>query len=214
MNIGALSSWAGAVVSILTVGGGAIRSWRRRPLVDWILTGAMDSPTELTQTWLQGEVTVANIGDGDAHRVAVHIGPRFPDRSQILERRPLLKPGDSITTRIGAADTNYDNTAIWVTWTDPPIRRHREQTSRHMLLAEHITENPRVRVHIDNREAVREWVANDPQIKEFFRGAREQVLQKQASESTDSEIEVTPGDGYEGSTPTPEEPPATPRDNG
>jgi hypothetical protein len=117
------------------------------------LVGEMQTPsTFTTATHLRGNGTVSNFGDGDAHRVTVYICPTAaPPGYEVLARSPLFKPGDSLEIDINVGELVYDYTSIWVAWTNPPIRRHRQKKVE-MPLNKHLTESQLLRIHIDRRQ--------------------------------------------------------------
>lgn len=128
-----------------------------RPIVNWTLDGEMQTPsTGSIGTHLRGKGTVSNFGDGDAHRVTVYISPKAAHpEGEVLARSPLLKPGDSLEIDINVGELMYDYTSIWVTWTNPPIRRHRQKKSE-MPLNKNLTESQLLRIHIDQRRREQE----------------------------------------------------------
>lgn len=149
---GAVSSWVAAGISVTAFGAGTVRAIWNRPQVDWALTGEMKWPNrgsvpddEKGRVWLETLATISNFGDGDAHRVSVHIHRGDAPESQILATHPLLKPGDKLDINVGVLAQHWDNTHIWLTWTSPPIRRHREQSSPRLLVSEHLEQSKGMR---------------------------------------------------------------------
>lgn len=150
--VGTISSWVAAAISLATVGFSTARAMWNRSIVDWVLVGEMQTPvTGSIGSSLRGKAVVSNIGDGDAHRVTVYIGPRAHTDAEVLARSPLLKPGDSLEMNIDVGELVYDHTSIWVTWTYPPIRRHRQKKSPEMPLNKHLNESQLLRIHVDRR---------------------------------------------------------------
>lgn len=125
---GAVSSWVAAGLSITAFGAGTVRAWWNRPQVDWALTGLMKWPNYDRPgfNWLEGIAKVSNFGDGNAHRISVHIHRGTAELSQVIATSPLMKPGDDLEFPIGVGADHWDNTHVWMTWTPPPIRRRRE----------------------------------------------------------------------------------------
>jgi len=130
-----------------------------QPIVTWTLDGEMQTPPTVSPTpvtHLRGKGTVSNFGDGDAHHVAVYICPKAaPPGYEVLARSPLLKPGDSLEIDINVGELVYVYTSIWVTWTPPPIRRHRQKKFE-MPLNKHLTESQLLRIHIERRQREQE----------------------------------------------------------
>jgi hypothetical protein len=143
-NVGAVSSWVAAGVSVATFGAGTLRAWWNRPQVDWTLEGKLGS-SDLRgrhgSPWMKGTGTFTNFGDGPAHRVSVHIHRGGTAKTEMLGSASLLRPGERIQFEFGVSADQWDETYLWVTWTRPPIRRHREATSARLPVAEHIELN-------------------------------------------------------------------------
>jgi hypothetical protein len=157
---GAVSSWVATGISVTVFGAGTVRAMWNRPQVDWALTGEMRWPGQMTDTRLTGKGTVSNFGDGDAHRVTLHVrrGSYDPD---VLCTSPLLKPGDALEFELSVDADSYDATTVWVTWTSPPIRRRREKTSSKMLVHDHMNQTDTMRQRRVNRKAVIAFVERD-----------------------------------------------------
>ena len=139
-NLGAVSSWVAAAVSVATFGAGTARAWWNRPQVDWALDGKLSWPNSDRpgHTWLEGGGTFTNFGDGPAHRVSVHIHRGDAPQTQMLASASLLRPGEAIQFKFGVMAQHWDDTHVWVTWTPPPIRRRREQTSAKLAIDQHV----------------------------------------------------------------------------
>jgi hypothetical protein len=162
-NWGAVSSWIAAAISAGAFGGTTARAWWYKPMVDWSwpdpgwlsqvdqfsgsgqsLSGLMKAP-QGRPNWLEGQATIANFGDGIAHRVAVHVRRGDAPQSQVLKTSPLMQSGDTLDFTVGCSNQHWDTTVVWVTWTPPPIRRRRERTSKQFLTAEHLEQSDLMR---------------------------------------------------------------------
>ena len=143
-NWGAVSSWIAAAISAGAFGATTARAWWYRPMADWSLSGLMKAPEHIPR-WLEGQASIANFGDGLAHRVAVHIHRGDAPESQVLKTSPLMRPGDTLNFAVGCMDKHWDTTVVWMTWTPPPIRRRRERTSKRLLIAEHLEQSDLMR---------------------------------------------------------------------
>jgi hypothetical protein len=149
---GTISSWVAAGIALATVGLSTARAIWNRPIVNWTLVGEMQT----VGSYVRGNGTVSNFGDGDAHRVTVYLSPSAAHpEGEVLARSPLLKPGDSLEIDFNVGELVYDYTSIWVTWTNPPIRRHRQKKSE-MPLNKHLPESESFRWHIDRRRREQE----------------------------------------------------------
>lgn len=139
-NWGAVSSWVAAGISVTAFGAGTVRSIWNRPQVDWALRGEIGWPHyhQPGSFWMEGMASFSNFGDGPAHRVAVHIHRGDAELSQVLASSPLVRPGEAIEFTAGCVPNDWDSTYLWVAWTPPPIRRHRERTSTKLLAPEHL----------------------------------------------------------------------------
>lgn len=128
MDLGSVSSWIAAAISLASAGGAVIWSWWNRPKVDWIWDGEVLTPRPDT---LQSEIKgrVGNFGDGNAHRVGVWI--RLSDRvePQRITTCALLRPGESVEFEAKMHIAGLDLARVFVTWTPAPIRRRSERTS-------------------------------------------------------------------------------------
>src|SRR5258708_7890325 len=120
-NWGAVSSWVAAGLSAATFGAGSVRTWWDRPQGDWALDGLLKAR-----------------GRGPAHRVSVYIRRGDSPETQTLASVSLVKPGDSIQLKFGVFAEHWDDTYLWVKWTPPPIRRHREKTSGKLPVSQHV----------------------------------------------------------------------------
>lgn len=129
MNWATLSAWIGAAVALATAIATAGREWWTRPMADWTVTGDVSQPDGLGPDVVRASLTVWNFGDGNAHRVSVYVrrGERCPPERKATS--PLLRPGDSVAVAFGALTADWPSTTIFITWTPPPIRRHKEHTS-------------------------------------------------------------------------------------
>ena len=72
-----------------------------------------------------------------------------PDHRDI----PAHAASDTLDFTAGVHADGWDTTVIWVTWTPPPIRRRREQTSTRLLIAEHLNQSDMMRDHMRKRSA-------------------------------------------------------------
>lgn len=121
-------------------GAGTVRAIWNRPLVDWSLSGAIGWPSSSPESsWMEGKgLKFSNFGDGPAHRVAVHIHRGNAKLSQVLTTAPMIDPGEAIEFTAGVSAEHWDSSYLWITWTQPPIRRHRERSSARLLMPEHL----------------------------------------------------------------------------
>jgi hypothetical protein len=139
-DVGAISSWVAAGISLGALAVTTGRAWWSRPQVDWSLSGKLGWP-HYEQTgfhWLEGSAAFSNFGDGPAHRVSVHI-QRDGRTPQILATAPLVLPGSAVEFTAGCIAAHLETTHVWVTWTPPPIRRRREVKSQVLRLRDHVT---------------------------------------------------------------------------
>jgi hypothetical protein len=113
-------------------------------MVDWSLSGLMKAPQQMPY-WLEGQATIANFGDGIAHRGTVHVRRGDAPQSQVLKTSPLMQSGDTLDFTVGCMNEQWDTTVVWVTWTPPPIRRRRERTSQKLLIAAHLEQSELMR---------------------------------------------------------------------
>jgi hypothetical protein len=132
----AVTSWIGAGVAlataILTIG----REWWRRPQVDWTISGEVSQPDRLVPHSVEAVCIVSNFGDGNAHRVSVHVQRGDAPRASIEASSPLLRPGDNVKVTFRAAVVDWPDTTVFITWTPPPIRRRKEHTSEPQRVAD------------------------------------------------------------------------------
>ena len=193
---GTISSWVAAAITLATVRLSTARAIWNRPIVNWTLVGEMQNPSTVsTDIYLRGKGTVSTFGDGDAHRVTVYIGPRAAHpEGEVLARSPLLKPGDSLEIEFDVGELMYDYTSIWVTWTNPPIRRHRQKKSV-MPLNKHLTESLLFRNHIERRREQEEG-------QKALDSIRQRTLQEQAEKQPEARGPEAPPPGTPDATAT------------
>jgi hypothetical protein len=124
-----VTAWIGAGVAlataVLTIG----REWWTRPQVNWTISGEVSQPDRLVPHSVEATCTVSNFGDGNAHRVAVHVRRGATRRASTEATSPLLRPGDDMRVTFRTVVGDWSDTTIFITWTPPPIRRRKERTS-------------------------------------------------------------------------------------
>jgi hypothetical protein len=160
---GAVSSWVAAGISVTAFGAGTGRAIWSRPQVDWALTGDMGWPGKLTDMTLVGNGKIFNFGDGNAHRVTVHV-QRGSCKPGVLGTSPLLKPGDAIEFDLNVHADDYETSVVWVTWTSPPIRRNREKTSRRIPVRDPFSQSDVMQQRLDNHKKIVAFVQRDIEL--------------------------------------------------
>ncbi|MFI6779066.1 hypothetical protein [Nocardia sp. NPDC050412] len=144
---GTYSSWGAAGISAGVLGVSVWRDWWHRPLADWSVSGRMVSVSQMPSVsgafrpndsyYVFGMASVVNFGDGDAHRVSVNLRDRPGADVRIIGAASLLRPGERLDVHfaIEVSDWTASLSEMWVTWTPPPIRRRRVQTSHAFRLS-------------------------------------------------------------------------------
>jgi len=133
---GTYTSWIAAAIAVLTYSATLFRAWWNRPIADWAFTGKLNGPRPESD-WLHvEEATVSNFGDGNAHRVSVWLQRAPAATPECIATIPVLKPGDTFELKKSMVRVDHVETAeVWVTWTPPPLRHRKPDTStRHLLL--------------------------------------------------------------------------------
>lgn len=135
MDWGTISSWIAAAIAVLTYALTVFRSWWNRPQIDWLFTGDLRYPDQRGD-WLEVKGTLANVGDGNAHRVTLWVHHNERWTQERLHTVALLRPGDTTDFVCPVHVKNIETTELWVTWTPPPLRRRSEDTSPRRPLVE------------------------------------------------------------------------------
>lgn len=152
-DLGTVSSWVAAAVSIGAFAATAGRAWWYRPHVDWALSGEMNWPPDRGIPFLSGKGVLSNFGDGNAHRVTVHVQRGNKFNPAVLTTSPLLRPGESVSFDISCPVEMWESAVVWVTWTPPPIRRRRESTSSRFSIADHMEQSEVMKDKMSRRAA-------------------------------------------------------------
>lgn len=134
MDSAAISAWVAAFAAFISLAATTFtigRAWWLRTQADWSLLGEVRHPHG-QGNMLEAKCKLSNFGDGDAHRVAVHLRRAEQFESFVCATTALLRPGDVFEFNFMVRIADWQRAAVWVTWTPPPIRRRRQLISGHL----------------------------------------------------------------------------------
>jgi hypothetical protein len=156
-----VASWAGAVVSLLSLAATLWLQWWRRPTVDWICDGWMNKRGAIGSRVREGGfpvyLTLANCGDGAAFGVETlrcHGGAKEPYR---VFEAGVVPAGGQIEVRLMVELADLESAWVEVDYTSSPTLRSTRRHSRRFYPAVELADHARRRPGYDPTQVGPQW---------------------------------------------------------